>query len=137
MLYNEILRLTKNADDTYLITSSSDEKLNIIAKLLLDTRGRSEARGVAEKQIRIKIEGPIFHFFEKPKDRIGIQLFKEGDTTRDESNPLEIELSRPNLRKLVSIWDRLMLMRPHYIIIKRRHDSDEIEMSYEKEKKEN
>ena len=133
MLYNEILRLTKDTNDTYIITDSSDEKLNVIAKLLLDTRGRSEARGAAERQIRVKIEGPVFHLFEKPKDIIGIQLFKEGDTTRDESNPLEIELSRLNLRKLISIWDRLMLMRPQHILLKRRHDSDEIEMTYEQE----
>lgn len=133
MLYNEILRLTKDTTDNYIITDTSDEKLNVIARLLLDERGRGDARKAAEKQIRVKIEGPIFHLYELPKDIIAIQRYKEGDTTLDESNPLEIEISRLNLRKLISIWDRLMLMRPYHIILKRRHDSDDVEMTFEDE----
>lgn len=133
MLYNEILRLTKDKTDNYIITDSSDEKLNVLATLLLDDRGRSDARSAAEKEIRIEIKGPQFHFYEKPRNIIAIQLFKNGNSARDESNPLEIEISRQNLRHLVSVWDRLMLMRPYHIILQRRHDSDTIEINYEQE----
>lgn len=136
MLYYEILRITKDQKDQYFIQKSSDEKLNVVANLLLDKRALSEARLAAARQIKEKIEGPRFHLFEKPKDIIGIKVFKEGETTRDEANPLEIEISRINLRKLVSIWDQLMLMRPYYILLKRRHDMDEIEMTFEDAEKE-
>ena len=128
-IYN--LKFERDAQGRYFIGDHDDEKLNVIAELLLDNQGRADARTLIQNPQQTSLKGPRFHFFNEPNGIILVKLFNSEESLTEETNPRIIDIERLHLDSLINEWRDLMQEKPSFIMLSRRHDSDHISLLYQ------
>ena len=128
-IYN--LKFERDAQGRYFIGDHDDEKLNVIAELLLDNQARADARSLIESPHQPSLKGPRFHFFNQPNQTIMIKLFNDNESLTEETNPRIIDIDRLLLDSLINGWRNLMQEKPLLIMLSRRHDSDHISLLHQ------
>ncbi len=122
------LKLERDREGIYFIVDQDDEKLRVIAELLLDKQAIRDAKIIIENPHKASLVGPRFHFFNQPDNIIIIKLFEPDADLTDEANPRVINIERLMLDALINGWRDLMKDKPSVIMLSRRHDSDSIQL---------
>ncbi len=126
----EILRIEQDTQGRYFIADHNDEKLRVIAELLLDKQGRAAAKSLLQNSQASHVRGSRFYLFFIDSVTIGIKFYKPDEPLDEEDNPLIIDINTGILRDLIDRVEDLFIQQPPEIILERRRDSDMVTLTY-------
>ncbi len=120
------------ATGNYLIVDNDDEKLYVVAELLLNSAARKAVKSLIDidDPDQDKAQSGNFKFIKQHEQHIDIKLY-DPQRPRDAANPLEIIIALSLLDDLIDAWEMYMLEPPEKLVISRRRDSDIIQLGPE------